>query len=352
MYRKYVLRLISAVIALLVACAAVVIILDPAFQYHLPFAGIQATYTNERYQNAGLIKNQQYDSICIGSSVTSNFRASWFDERFGGKTLKVSYPGGTFSDFDAALETAYATHDIKRVYWSLDPRLLSADPQNPHELPTYLYDFNPFNDIQYLLNKDILLESCSQTILATLAGKHTDLDEAFVWETDDTKYGLDVAIASYERPKDIGFQYDRNVFNAPLRANLEIVDKWVDNHPETTFYLYFPPYSTLYFDSIKRQGEIDAMMFLLYDTANRYKDKANVKFYSFIDQNAITTNYDNYTDMVHYRSEINRYIVDYMADNPPMDDNAVSQLASHLRSLMENYDFDSLYPPAVQDKYK
>lgn len=352
MYRKYVLRLISAVIALLVACAAVVIVLDPAFQYHLPFAGIEATYTNERYQNAGLIKNQDYDSICIGSSVTSNFRASWFDERFGGKTLKVSYPGGTFSDFDTALETAYATHDIKRVYWSLDPRLLSADPQNPHELPTYLYDFNPFNDIQYLLNKDILLESCSQTILATLAGKHTDLDEAFVWETDDTKYGLDVAIASYERPKDIGFQYDRNIFNVPLSENIAIIDKWVNNHPETTFYLYFPPYSTLYFDSIKRQGEIDAMMFLLYDTANRYKDKANVKFYSFIDQNAITTNYDNYTDMVHYRSEVNRYIVDYMADNPPMDDNAVSELASHLRSLMENYDFDSLYPPAVQDKYK
>ena len=352
MYRNYVLRLIGAVIALLVLCATVVIALDPAFQYHLPFAGIEATYTNERYQNAGLIKHQDYDSICIGSSVTSNFRASWFDERFGGKTLKVSYPGGTFSDFDTALETAYATHDIKRVYWSLDPRLLADDPQNPHELPTYLYDFNPFNDIQYLLNKDILLESCSQTILATLSGTHTDLDEAFVWETEDTKYGLDVAIASYERPKDIGFQYDRHVFNTPLRANLAIVDKWVDNHPETTFYLSFPPYSTLYFDSIKRQGQIDAMMFLLYDTANRYKDKPNVKFYSFIDQNAITTNYDNYTDMVHYRSEVNRYIVDYMADNPPMDDNDVSQLASHLRSLMENYDFDSLYPPSVQDKYK
>ena len=103
------------------------------------------------------------------------------------------------------------------------------------------------------------------TVLATLTGTHTDLDEAFVWETKDTKYGLDVAIASYERPKDIGFQYDRHVFNEDLRKNLEIIDKWVDGHPETTFYLYFPPYSTLYFDSIKRQGQIDAMMFLLYD---------------------------------------------------------------------------------------
>lgn len=94
------------------------------------------------------------------------------------------------------------------------------------------------------------------------------------------------------------------------------------------------------------------MMFLLYDTANRYKDKENVKFYSFIDQNAITTNYDNYTDMVHYRSEVNRYIVDYMADNPPLDASGVEAMASHLRSLMANYDFDSLYPPSVQDKYK
>ena len=99
MYKQYALRLISASVGLLLVCAATVFLLDPAFQYHLPFAGIEATYTNERYQNAGLIKNEDYDSICIGSSVTSNFRASWFDERFGGKTLKVSYPGGTFSDF-------------------------------------------------------------------------------------------------------------------------------------------------------------------------------------------------------------------------------------------------------------
>ena len=56
--------------------------------------------------------------------------------------------------------------------------------------------------------------------------------------------------------------------------------------------------------------------------------------------------------MVHYRSEVNRYIVDYMADNPPLDDSGVEALASHLRSLMENYDFDSLYPPAVQAQYQ
>lgn len=352
MYKKYVLRLIGVSVGLLILCAATVFLLDPAFQYHLPLSGIEATYTNERYQNAGLIKNEAYDSICIGSSVTSNFRASWFDERFGGKTLKVSYPGGTFSDFDLALETAYATHDIKQVYWSLDPRLLSDDPQDSHEMPTYLYDFNPLNDVQYLLNKDILLESCASSVIASLTHTATALDEAFLWETPNTKYGLDVAIASYTRPKDIGFQYDRHMFDDALHANLEIIDKWVNGHPETTFYLYFPPYSTLYFDSIKRQGQIDAMMFLLYDTANRYKDKENVRFYSFIDQNKITTNYENYTDMVHYRSEVNRYIVDYMADNPPMDDAAVSALASHLRSLMENYDFDSLYPPSVQEKYK
>lgn len=351
MYRKYVLGFISTVVGLLLLCIATVFILDPAFQYHLPFPGIQATYTNERYQNAGLIKNQDYDSICIGSSVTSNFRASWFDERFGGKTLKVSYPGGTFSDFDTALETAYATHDIEQIYWSLDPRLLSADPQDSHDMPSYLYDFNPFNDIQYLLNKDILLESCSQTLIATLKGTHAELDEAFTWE-EGKEFGLEKALASYNRPKDIGFQYDRHVFNQALRANLDIVDKWIDGHPETTFYLYFPPYSTLYFDSIKRQGQIDAMMFLLYDTANRYINKPNVRFYSFIDQNIITTNYDNYTDMVHYRSEVNRYIVDYMADHPPMDTRAVEQMASHLRSLMENYDFDSLYPPSVQDQYQ
>lgn len=348
MYRTYTLRLIGATAALLLLCASVVLVLDPAFQYHLPLPGVEPVYSNERYQNAGLIKNQNYDAICIGSSVTSNFRASWFDKAFGGKTLKVSYPGGTFSDFDLALETAYATHEVKTVYWSLDPRLMSADPTDAHEMPAYLYDFNVVNDIKYLLNKDILLESCTTTLLASLTGKHAELDEAFTWE-EGKKFGLQAAIASYERPPKSDVEYDRHLFDAERLANWEILDKWIDGHPETTFYLYFPPYSTLYMDSIVREGKVEPMIYLLYDTANRYKDKPNVRFYSFMEHNNITTDYDNYTDMVHYKSSVNQYIIDYMATHPPLDEKGVTHMVSALRSLVTRYDFDSLYPATAQE---
>ena len=84
-------------------CVATIFVIDPAFQYHMPFGNIKAVYSNERYQNSGMIKHTEYDSVIIGSSVTSNFRASWFDELFNCKTLKLSYPGGCFSDFDTAL---------------------------------------------------------------------------------------------------------------------------------------------------------------------------------------------------------------------------------------------------------
>lgn len=346
MYRTYVRRLVAAVLALLLLCAAVVLVLDPAFQYHLPLPGVEPVYSNERYQNAGLLKNEDYDALIIGSSTTSNFRASWFDELFGGKTLKASFPGGTFGDFDTALETAYATHTIDTVYWSLDPKLLASDPVDSHEMPAYLYDFNRFNDFKYLFNKDILLELCGTTALATLTRQHADLDTAFTWETGK-QFGLQTAIASYERPKDCGEQYDRYLFDTERRKNWDILDKWIDGHPETTFYLYFPPYSTLYLDSIIREGKVESLMFLLYDTANRYKDKPNVRFYSFMEHNGITTNYDNYTDMVHYKSEINRYMAEYMAENPPLDEKGVTHMISVLRSLVIRYDFDSLYPASA-----
>lgn len=349
MYRTFFLRLTALVLALLLLCAAAVLVLDPAFQHHLPLPGIQPVYSNERYQNAGLLKNEDYDALVIGSSVTSNFRASWFDEAFGGKTLKASFPGGTFSDFDLALETAYATHDIRTVYWSLDPRLLSADPGDASSMPAYLYDQNPGNDLRYLLNKDVLLELCGTSVLASLTGRSSTLDEAFTWE-DGKHFGLQTAIASYERPPKSAVSYDRYLFDAVRARNWAILDKWIDGHPETTFYLYFPPYSTLYMDSIIREGKVEPMIFLLYDTANRYKDKPNVRFYSFMEHNNITTDYDNYTDMVHYKSSVNRYIVDYMRDQPPLDDAGVTRMVSVLRSLVLRYDFESLYPPSMQDK--
>ena len=156
MYRKYLAGFLATVIALLAICAGVVYGIDPSFQYHLPYGNIKAVYLNERYQNAGLAKNLEYDTVILGSSVTANFRLSQFNELFDAQTVKLTFPGGCFSDFETALNLCFETHDVKRVFWSIDPKILMTPyDEEPTPLPEYLYNFNPFDDVKYLFNKDV-----------------------------------------------------------------------------------------------------------------------------------------------------------------------------------------------------
>ena len=339
--KQFVLLLIALPLAALLCCAGIIYAIDPAMQYHEPFFGISQVYNDERSQNAGLAKNADYDTVVIGSSVTSNYRVSWFNDAFGCKAVKLCYPGGTFSDYDAALETAYRTHEIKTVFWCVDPQLLTADPVNTTPLPDYLYDDNLLNDYQYLLNKDVLLKQCAPAVLATLRGEQPSYDEAFVWDYGYT-YSVTKATESYDRPPVSSVQYPADHYDAVLAENWAILDKYVEEHPETTFYLYFPPYSSLYFDQQLRLGMREPTWKMFRATLERYMYRDNVRFYNFL-VDPTTTTFDNYTDMVHYKSSVNRYLVEFMAENEPYDAERLRWFMSAIDYRAEHYKFDTLF---------
>lgn len=339
--KRFVTILIVLPLLALLCCAGIVYAIDPAMQYHAPFFGISQIYNDERSQNAGLAKSADYDTIILGSSVTSNFRVSWFEEAFGCKAVKLCYPGGTFSDYDAVLETAYRSHDVKTVFWCVDPQLLVQAPGNPTPLPDYLYDDSLWNDYKYLLNKDVLLKQCAPAVLATLRGEQPSYDEAFVWD-HGYEYSVVKATESYDRPAMSAVQYPADYYDAVAAENWAILDKWIEGHPETTFYLYFPPYSTLYLDQQLRLGMREPTRKMLSATMQRYMDRENVRFYNFL-VDPVTTNFDNYTDMVHYRSEVNRYLVNYMAENEPYDAERLQWFISALDYRADHYKFDTLF---------
>lgn len=340
--KKFVLLAVLLPVLGLALCAGIVWVIDPSMQYHGPLFGISQVYTDERSQNAGLAKTADYDTVVLGSSVTSNFRVSWFDEVFGCKAVKLCYPGGTFSDYDAALEAAYATHEVKTVFWCVDPNLLVADPENPTPLPDYLYDDNVLNDYKYLLNKDVLLKQCAPAVLATLAGRRPSYDEAFVWDYGYT-YSVVKATESYDRPAQSAVEYPADYYDEVAAANWAYLDKWIDAHPETTFYLYYPPYSSLYLDSVLRTGTRAPTFALLANTLTRYMNRDNVRFYNFL-VDPHTIDFENYTDMVHFRSEVNRYLVDYMAENEPYTTpEQVGWFINAMTYRADNYKFDTLF---------
>ena len=156
--KRFVCAVLAVSLVLLASLAALVVLVDPFFQFHTP--GDAEVFENERYENPGMIRNLEYDTVLMGTSLVCNYRASWFDELTSGQTIKIAYRDGYLSDFDTALSLAFRTHpDIRAVYFGLDANILvRSDAERTVDLPGWLYDDNPLNDVQYFLNKDVYLE--------------------------------------------------------------------------------------------------------------------------------------------------------------------------------------------------
>ena len=79
---------ITGILLFLAGFAGITIFVDPLFHYHAPSKGLQYPLYDDVYMDDGIVRNFDYDSIIIGSSMAANFKASLFDELFGTHTIK------------------------------------------------------------------------------------------------------------------------------------------------------------------------------------------------------------------------------------------------------------------------
>ena len=123
--RTFFLTVRACVLLALAGTAGVVAWADPLLTAGTLEEGGTALFDNERYEMAGLIRRQDYEDVVMGTSLVANYRASWFAERSGRKTLKVTFPDGRLSEFGIALDLAFRTHGtLNTVYFCLDPNVL------------------------------------------------------------------------------------------------------------------------------------------------------------------------------------------------------------------------------------
>ena len=349
-YRKYLKHLILGVLSLILLCIGTIVVIDPAFQYHMPFGNIKAVYSNERYQNSGMTKHFEYDSVIVGSSVTSNFRVSWFNELFDCKTLKLSYPGGCLSDFYTALSYAFEKNpNIERVFWSLDPKILmSYYNAESTPMPDYLYNDSVLDDAKYVLNKDVLVELCGESVLATITGQEYSIDEAFTW---DSQYDFDSpqALWGYVRPEWSETVISADAYDDIVNENLDKITSIIESHPETEFYLFTPPYSILYWDRVTRDGTYPAVLKLFDRLVTDLTPYENVNYYCFAPELYIL-DLNNYIDEVHFSPQINRKIAEYMATHDGVDESSILYMHTFFKDIIENFDYESLFPVILREK--
>ncbi|MGN0776818.1 MAG: hypothetical protein ACI4MM_09115, partial [Candidatus Ventricola sp.] len=149
---------LAALMGAIVFLSALVIAIDPFQVYRLAAHYVPPIdNTTQVYANAGIVRNYAYDSAIVGTSVTENFRPSQMDELLGGRFIKLCTSAGTAYNHALLLELAFETHDMRRIVYGLDVYSMIADlDETGSDVPLYLYDRNPFNDVQYWLNRSVL----------------------------------------------------------------------------------------------------------------------------------------------------------------------------------------------------
>ncbi|MBD5522914.1 MAG: hypothetical protein HDR04_00560 [Lachnospiraceae bacterium] len=344
-FKKWVISTISVILILFVLVAALVICVDPFFQYHAPLEKFPYLVDNQLSQNPGMAKHMEYDSVILGSSMTVNFNTHWFEELLGRKALKLSYSGAYPKDQANIMEIIFDSgHDVQAVFLGVDVTTYTGGvEETKYPIPEYLYDDNYLNDVQYLFNKDVVLNY----ILRPLADPDkTDLATVYQsWWTDEY-YNIQWVMHNYEPPAPVSEETSPAAYiestGKNLRANL---CPYIEQNPDTVFYIFFPPYSILYWNDVIQENHLEATMAEYAHIAETLLAYDNVRIFYFPNREEIVTDLNNYADYTHYHRDINRYMTECFADGACEVTCAeeMEQALDETRDMIERFDFETLF---------
>lgn len=303
-YKRGFLGLLTTTGILLCLIAGLVIVVDPFFQYHKPIPGLYYVIDNQLSQNAGMIKNFDYDSVIVGSSMTVNFDTEVFKEAMNLNTLKVSINAATPRDMAKMLSMVQEYHpEVKKVFAAMDAYNFALGTDvTAYPYPEYSYDRNLFNDVSYWFNKDVLL---SYILKPQIQRTQTPLREAY-WSWVYASYGKTAIAQTYTEPQMTGEKLPAEKYLAITEENVKAnILPVIEQMPDTQFVFFFPPYSILYWYNRMAEGRIEAELAQMEKITEMLLAYPNVEVYTFQNDYDYITNYDNYMDYSHYSHEMN-----------------------------------------------
>lgn len=346
LYRKWFCSVISIIVVILVMIGLLNIVVDPYFHYHKPWTKYRLT--EERYVNDGIARHFEYDSVISGNSLSENFSTNQFDELFNATSIKVPMSGAMYSELWDLIGRALSYNDgIKNVFLIFDIEDLGVpyDYRRYENLPTYLYDNNLLNDVNYIFNKDVLYHGTTINIANSILGRDsTSMDEYATWE----RVCNEKMACSFLHYFSSNWSEDSREFSSDDIAMIEEnVDKniveIIRNNPDVTFFLIMPPSSVARWGVFFQRGELEWRLKSLIYGIPRVLQCSNARLYGFDDAFEITSNLQLYCDDVHYNSDVNRWIIDEVYNNNhrlSMDN--YEEYLSKISDYYLSYDYQSL----------
>lgn len=300
--KKLVVHFLAGVAVFLGGMALLVILIDPFFHYHKPWFGLKPLQTSHQYQGYGAVKHLEYDSLLLGSSVVMSINTDTLDGRLGSATIKAVGNSAAAPLLAAYLDIAFEEHELKQVYYGLDVfSLYSGQEENPFpEEVDYMVNKNPFDDVSYFWNGDVIFEKIPDMLSVSRF-------DNFTWGlayqiNDKNECGPEYVLQSYNPLKDIGEHeaHDELYGYDEVEANLTRIEAFVQKHPDTRFEFFLPPYCITWWYRADNQNLLESYFYTLERAMERLLPYENVRFFTTDFNNPeIITNLYLYQDVAH-----------------------------------------------------
>lgn len=331
-------------LCMLAVFALIAFYFDPLHIFTTPKDKENALYSmDSRVQNAGYIRNFDFDSVIIGNSHMENLSHRKTAQYLPGNWFNLSMSGSTENERKLVLDKVLSSKKIKQVLLLLNGGFRT----NSTEGYEVLYDKNPFNDISIYLNdmySKCFFNYMINTVFRTkfdddCFGKKLNIDEhnAWIYNTFHSSRigGIEKWALHYQNEQLFGTYeaLNKSYSNYPrkLKSISEDTRKKIENninnnvlslvksHPETQFYCYVHPIFRLAFALDLRDKNSDAQATEIYieylrqvvKIASTYK---NFKLYGF-DNLEFTSNVKNYKDISHFTPELNYILLNYIKED-------------------------------------
>ena len=335
-YKKEFLKRIYLILVLILSMILLNFIIDPFQQYRIPrFYKIGNLREEERYLNAGLLRNTKYDSILIGSSITRNFDEEYFKKTMNWNVVKLTMSNAKPGEIKFVLDHVEFSK-IKNIIIGVDLGAFKNIVNDGVKMPEYLYKNKlDFKDNYIYLSSIGVFKQSLKLIYYNL--KYDKIEEKF-------KLGYQYNYSKKEFLKKEGM--NNNFLNYELDLN-NVPEEMVKNYNKTlkvileknkniNIILFFPPYSIIaYKNMIDEQKTIQDYLAFKNFLVNETSEYLNVKIYDFQDIKEITHNFDNYGDKLHYSPEISQKLIDYIAkDKYRINKKNVKERINNLKSQL------------------
>lgn len=348
MAKKWLLRLLALTLALVALMCAAVYWVDPYMQYRVRD---NQYLLNSRLVTPGLIKNYDYDTVLIGSSMIQNTDMALFRETLGGKPLKITTGAISLKEIQKLTDKVNQVGKAEKYYICLDQYLFAPEKWDDMDrFPDYLMDDDFLNDYRYLLGYETWTRflpidlglSAARALGISLPERFTrsmSIDGMEDWR-DDWTFGSEAVLSLYAPPpKDKDYDLDRLLGRMEGRFD-EYLTHLDFTQGEYTF--FFPPYSALFWNYAAEAGYGEIYLTFKTYAEERLLEMPHVKIYDFQNAERIT-DLEQYKDYTHYAPSVNDWMLrcfasgDYQVTEATPTGTLIEKTREQVQALLESY---------------